>query len=227
MRAHWAALTLLGYRKYMIDALLRRPASAAEVASDGIRLLGAVSLLAALLWYGPVEAALFALVLLGLLVSRCLPAAPLFSSLYGLTLLLAAWSSVMDLYARISWWDLAVHFAATGTIAVMAWYLLAAYGAVTAWQGSGRPVPGVAVPAVVTVAGPGTERSLGVWRVVGTQLRGCHDQRRLPGHDRRPGCGRTRIAALRHPAGPPDPAEPAAPLQAGAAEAPLQRRLQG
>ena len=137
----------------MIDALLRRPASSSEVVSDGIRLLGAVSLLVALLWYGPVEAALFALVLLGLLVSRCLPAAPLFSSLYGLTLLLAAWSSVMDLYARISWWDLAVHFAATGTIAVMAWYLLAAYGAVTAWQDSGQPVPAFAVPAVVTALG--------------------------------------------------------------------------
>lgn len=137
----------------MIDALLRRPVSAAEVVSDGVRLLGAASLLAALLWYGPVEAALFALVLLGLLVSRCLPAAPLFSSLYGLTLLLAAWSSVLDLYARISWWDLAVHFAATGAIAVMAWYLLAAYGAVTAWQASGRPVPGFAVPVVVTALG--------------------------------------------------------------------------
>lgn len=137
----------------MIDALLRRPASTAEVASDGVRLLGVVSLLAVLLWHGPVEAALFALVLLGLLVSRCLPAAPLFSSLYGLTLLLAAWSSVMDLYARISWWDLAVHFAATGTIAVMAWYLLAAYGAVTAWHPGGRPVPRFAVPAVVTALG--------------------------------------------------------------------------
>ena len=137
----------------MIDALLRRPASAAEVASDGVRLLGVLSLLVVLLWHGPVEAALFALVLLGLLVSRCLPAAPLFASLYGLTLLVAAWSSVMDLYARISWWDLAVHCAATGTIAVMAWYLLAAYGAVTASQPGGRPVPVFAVPAVVTALG--------------------------------------------------------------------------
>ncbi|MBD8044404.1 hypothetical protein H9638_11370 [Arthrobacter sp. Sa2BUA2] len=136
----------------MIDSLLRRPASSAELASDGVRALGAVSLLAAMLWYGPVEAALFALVALGLLVSRCLPAAPLFSLLYGLTLLAAAWSSVLDLYARISWWDLAVHFTATGAIAVMAWYLLAAFGAVTA-RPSGRRLPFFTVTAVVTALG--------------------------------------------------------------------------
>ncbi|MBD7995559.1 hypothetical protein H9639_09655 [Arthrobacter sp. Sa2CUA1] len=136
----------------MIDSLLRRPATTAEFASDGVRVLGAVSLLAALLWYGPVEAALFALVALGLLVSRALPAAPLFSSLYGLTLLAAAWSSVLDLYARISWWDLAVHFAATGGIAVMAWYLLAAFGAVTA-RPYGRQLPSFVVTALVTALG--------------------------------------------------------------------------
>ncbi|MFZ3453571.1 hypothetical protein [Arthrobacter sp. 7Tela_A1] len=137
----------------MIDALLRRPASGAEVFSDAVRLLGAARLLAALLLLGPVEAALFALVLMGLLVSRCLPAAPLFDSLYGLTLLVAAWSSVLDLYASIGWWDLAVHFAATGTIAVMAWYLLAAFGVVTCRPSSGRILPAVAVPAVVVSLG--------------------------------------------------------------------------
>lgn len=136
----------------MIDSLLRRPATSAELVSDGIRALGAASLLAALLWHGPVEAALFALVAFGLLVSRCLPAIPLFSSLYGLTLLAAAWSSVLDLYAKISWWDLAVHFAATGTIAVMAWYLLAAFGAVSA-RSHGRLLTSFTVAAVVTALG--------------------------------------------------------------------------
>lgn len=136
----------------MIDSLLRRPAGSAELVSDAVRALGAASLLAALLWYGPVEAALFALVALGLLVSRALPAAPLFSSLYGLTLLAAAWSSVLDLYARISWWDLAVHFAAAGALAVMAWYLLAAFGAVTS-RSNGRHLHTFIVTAVVTALG--------------------------------------------------------------------------
>jgi len=136
----------------MIDSLLRRPAGSAELVSDAVRALGAASLLAALLWYGPVEAALFALVALGLLVSRALPAEPLFSALYGLTLLAAAWSSVLDLYARISWWDLAVHFAAAGALAVMAWYLLAALGAVTA-RPNGRRLPSFLVTAVVTALG--------------------------------------------------------------------------
>ena len=136
----------------MIDALLRPPATPAELASDGVRLLGAGSLLTALLWFGPVEAALFALVMLGLLVSRALSAAPLFASVYGGTLLAAAWSSVLDLYARISWWDLVVHFASTGGLAVMAWYLLAAFGAVAA-RHNGRDLPGFAVAALVTVLG--------------------------------------------------------------------------
>lgn len=136
----------------MIDALLRRPAGTAELASDGIRVLGAASLLAALLWMGAVETALFALVLLGLLVSRCLPAAPAFAGLYGLSLLVAAWSSVLDLYARIGWWDLAVHCAATGAIAVMAWYLLAAAGVLSARQDGQNP-PAAAVAAVVAALG--------------------------------------------------------------------------
>lgn len=138
----------------MIDALLRRPSGSGEFFADAVRLACLFSLAAALLWFGPVDAALFLLVLGGTLVSRSLEIPRLFDGLYGLTLLAAAWSSVLDLYARVSWWDIPVHFAATAVIAAMTYFLLSRLGVV--------PVPGrcstraadrVAVPVLVLSLG--------------------------------------------------------------------------
>ena len=141
----------------MIDALLRRPSGAGEFFADAVRLLCVFSLAAAVLWYGPVDVALFLLVLMGILISRCLDISRVFDGIYGLTLLAAAWSSVLNLYARVSWWDLPVHFAATGVIAAMTYLLLARLGAVPAPVSS--PVPGrslalrIAVPVLVLALG--------------------------------------------------------------------------
>lgn len=114
----------------MIDALLRRPAGAGEYFADAVRAACLLSLTAAALWHGPVDVALFLLVLFGTLVSRCLDIPRIFDGLYGLTLLGAAWSSVLGLYARVGWWDLPVHFAATAVIAAMLFLLLSRLGAV-------------------------------------------------------------------------------------------------
>ena len=141
----------------MIDALLRRPSGTGEFFADAVRLLCVFSLAAAVLWYGPVDVALFLLVLMGILISRCLDISRVFDGIYGLTLLAAAWSSVLNLYARVSWWDLPVHFAATGVIAAMTYLLLARLGAVPAPVSS--PVPGrslalrIAVPVLVLALG--------------------------------------------------------------------------
>ena len=139
----------------MIDALLRRPATRGDYAADAVRALGCISLLAAALALGPVNTALFLLVLLGLLVSRALAVPPVYDAVYGLTLLLAAWSSVVDLYARISWWDLAVHFVSTAAIAAMTYVLLARLDAV---PGVARPrgrgsAPAAVVAVMVTALG--------------------------------------------------------------------------
>lgn len=119
----------------MIDALLRRPRLPGDVAPDGVRALGLGSLLAAAAWFGPVETALFALVMLGLLILRALAVPAVLDAAGGAVLLLAAWSSVADLYARISWWDIAVHLAATGALAAMGYLLLARLKAVPDPQG--------------------------------------------------------------------------------------------
>ena len=141
----------------MIDALLRRPSGAGEFFADAVRLLCLFSLAAAVLWYGPVDVALFLLVLMGTLISRCLEISRVFDGVYGLTLLAAAWSSVLNLYARVGWWDLPVHFAATGVIAAMAYLLLARLGTVP--PPVPPPVPGhglalqIAVPVLVLALG--------------------------------------------------------------------------
>ena len=137
----------------MIDALLRRPSGAGEFFADAVRLASLFSLMAALLWYGPVDVALFLLVLGGTLISRTLDISRVFDGIYGLTLLTAAWSSVLNLYARVSWWDLPVHFAATGVIAAMTYLLLSRLGAVPVPAPSPRLALRIAVPVLVLALG--------------------------------------------------------------------------
>ncbi|WP_146360898.1 hypothetical protein [Arthrobacter yangruifuii] len=141
----------------MIDALLRPPETRVDYLADAVRALSVLSVVAALVLLGPVETALFLLVLLGLLVSRSLSVLPGFDTVYGLVLLTAAWSSVADLYARISWWDLAVHCASTGVLAVVAYFLLVQFGAVPAIRRphrASRSLP-VVVPLLVLSLGLG------------------------------------------------------------------------
>lgn len=149
----------------MIDALLRRPSGAGEFFADAVRLACLFSLMAALLWYGPVDVALFLLVLGGTLISRSLEISRVFDGIYGLTLLAAAWSSVLDLYARVSWWDLPVHFAATGVIAAMTYLLLSRLGAVPVPVPTPRPALRFAVPVLVLALGLGVSVlwELGEW----------------------------------------------------------------
>nr|BFF11743.1 hypothetical protein GCM10025699_30460 [Microbacterium flavescens] len=73
---------------------------------------------------------------------------PGFDIAYGITILVAAWSNVLDLYTSIAWWDLAVHFVATGVVAAMLCVLLSRWGVVV-WQPetrSMRRVPLIVVP---------------------------------------------------------------------------------
>ena len=123
----------------MIDALLRPPRTRGELIADAVRALGLLSAAAALIALGPVETSLFLLVVLGLLVARAVEVMPGFDVAYSLVLLLAAWSSVADLYARISWWDLVIHCAATGVLAAMTYFLLVQFGAVPAIRRPHRP----------------------------------------------------------------------------------------
>lgn len=115
----------------MIDSMIRRPASTAEYMADVIRVLVVTSMFAALLFFSPVDVALFALVLLGCLIARALALPAPVDTATGLMLLAAAWSSVLGIYARLSWWDVVMHAAASGALAGMCYQLLGRGGSLT------------------------------------------------------------------------------------------------
>ncbi|MGD8195481.1 hypothetical protein ACEXQB_013400 [Herbiconiux sp. P18] len=116
----------------MIARFLRRPHGAAEWVADAVRVVGLLSVVAAFVGWSVTDAGILALVLPALLVPRFVGVHPLFDVGYGVTLLVAAWSNVFDLYTRVWWWDLVVHFACTGVIAALVYLLLARVGMLAA-----------------------------------------------------------------------------------------------
>jgi len=109
----------------VIKNFLRPPHGAAEWAADAVRVLALLSVVAAFVWWEPTDAGVLALVLPGVVLPRFVGVHPLFDIVYGLVLLVAAWSNVFDLYTSIWWWDIAVHLVATGVVAVMAYLFFA------------------------------------------------------------------------------------------------------
>ncbi|GLB67837.1 hypothetical protein [Arthrobacter mangrovi] len=107
----------------MIDMLLRRPDGPSARIADGLRALGLLSVLAAFIGWGLVEVLLFLLVLLGQLLTRAAGTHPVLDGATSAVLLLASWSAVLAWYAAVPALDLAVHFAATGVLAALAFRL--------------------------------------------------------------------------------------------------------
>jgi hypothetical protein len=109
----------------VIRALLRRPARPVDWVADGVRLLGVLSVVAGFLWWSPTDAGILALALPALLLPRLVGARATFDIAFGLVVLAAAWSNVLDLYTTVPGWDLVMHFACTGVVAAMLYLLLA------------------------------------------------------------------------------------------------------
>jgi hypothetical protein len=116
----------------VIETFLRPPQRPAEFTADAVRALGTVSVVVAGLVWGAVAFWVCALSLLGVYASRFLGFRPALDIALGATLLVAAWSSVLDLYTTVAGWDLVVHFAANGLIAAAGTILLTRVGALPA-----------------------------------------------------------------------------------------------
>jgi hypothetical protein len=130
--------------------------------ADLVRVAGATSLAWAVAERAWVNAALFALVLLGLVLPRILATRPLLDLGYGVVLLFAAWSAVLDLYVTYGWLDVAVHALAGGLTAALAYRLLVAWGVLPPPDDRLVRRPGVGV--LVTTAALGC--ALGVlWEI--------------------------------------------------------------
>ncbi|MFG6501859.1 DUF2238 domain-containing protein [Microbacterium sp. P05] len=109
----------------MIDNFLRRPGTPAELIAAGLRVAGLASIVVAALGWGPTAGGILALALPALLVPRFVGARAGFDITYQLVVLVAAWSNVLGLYESVNGWDLVVHFACTGVIALVVYLLLA------------------------------------------------------------------------------------------------------
>lgn len=107
---------------------LRPPIGPAAWLADGVRLLGLLSMVATIIAYTAVDGAVFALALLGLVLPRFLALRPGLDIAFGLAVLVAAWSSVFEVYLTVRWWDLPVHFVLNGLSAVLAVALLQRFG---------------------------------------------------------------------------------------------------
>ena len=101
----------------MIENFRRPPSGPAEWVADAVRVLGAVSVVVAGIGWGAVAFWVTALALLGVCASRFIGLRPALDIALGITLLVAAWSSTLGLYASVAGWDLIVHFLATGLLA--------------------------------------------------------------------------------------------------------------
>ena len=110
--------------------------------ADLVRLAGVVSVVIAVVARGPIDAALFLLVMGGLVLPPLFRAPVPLDAAYGVGLLVAAWSGSLDLYDAIGWLDLAVHFSATALVAAVAYLAVSTTGAAVPPQALGTdPVP--------------------------------------------------------------------------------------
>lgn len=126
----------------MIEMFLRPPRTVGLVVADLVRACALLSVLAAAIWWTPVDAGVLALAFPGVLASRFVGLRGGADALVGLSVLLAAWSSVLELYERIAWWDIFVHFTCTGVLAALGYLALHRIGV----------LPGSRTRAWVTVA---------------------------------------------------------------------------
>lgn len=104
----------------MIETFLQRPARPTEWVADAVRALAALSVVVVGIGWGFVEIAVMMLALAAVLAPRFLGVRPGFDVFAGATVLVAAWSSVFELYTRIAGWDTLVHFALNGVLAALA-----------------------------------------------------------------------------------------------------------
>lgn len=123
----------------MRRAFFRRPEGPALVVVDALRILGALSIIAAAVGWSPVPAAAVALAALGSLLPRALALRPSVDLAIVVVVLVAAWSSVLELYDRVPWVDIPIHFLLNGLMAALTLILLTRIGALPDVTAARRP----------------------------------------------------------------------------------------
>ena len=109
----------------IVSNVTRAPDGAGELSADVVRILGLASTAVAAVALGFTNFAMFALILFGLSLARAMRLRPALDVAFCATLLIAGWSSTLDLYTTVPGWDLLIHFVANGVIAAVAYILYA------------------------------------------------------------------------------------------------------
>jgi hypothetical protein len=94
------------------------------VTADGLRAVALVGIIVAGIGWGPIPAVSLALVAGGMMVPRVLGIRPSVDIAFGVVVLVAVWSSVLDIYITTPWWDLPVHLVTNGLCAALLYLLL-------------------------------------------------------------------------------------------------------
>jgi hypothetical protein len=108
----------------MIDNFLRPPRGVLEHVADALRLFGLAGVLFAVLFREWTDAGILAFTLPGLLLARFIGMVAWGDIVVSVTLLIAAWSNVFDLYTTVRGWDNVVHFFCAGVLSVACYLLL-------------------------------------------------------------------------------------------------------
>jgi hypothetical protein len=101
-----------------------RPAGVAELSADILRAVGLIGIVVAGFGWGPIAGVSVSLAAGGMVIPRLLGVRPSVDIAFGLTLLVAVWSSVLDIYITTPWWDLPVHLVTNGLCAAVLYILL-------------------------------------------------------------------------------------------------------
>ncbi|AZZ47838.1 hypothetical protein C5C31_03300 [Rathayibacter rathayi] len=136
----------------LVKTFLQSPRTRGEWTADGIRAVGAASIVAASIGWTLIDVAVLALAAIGLALPRFLGIRPALDAAFGVALLVASWSSVLGLYEAWPQWDLVVHCVLNGLIAAVAYIVAARAGVVPTVSGERGPL----APAVVLCACFGT-----------------------------------------------------------------------
>ncbi len=122
----------------MIENFLRPPRTLAEWIADGLRVLGVLGVVVAAIWFTPTDAGILAFTLPALVGARFIGVPPAFDIAFSVTVQIAAWSNVIDLYRTVEGWDVVMHLVCTAVLTAMIYELLARLDV----------VPGLGAPAL-------------------------------------------------------------------------------
>jgi hypothetical protein len=135
------------------EDFLHPPQSPAEWSADALRALGIIGVGVALIWLAPTDAGIAALALPALMLPRALGLRGGFDLAACATVLVAAWSNILDLYRTIPGWDLLVHLVCTGVLTIIAALILTRADVVTMTRDHGaRPRTPIVLAPLVALA---------------------------------------------------------------------------